>query len=293
MGGGGAVLTGVRGCEDWSETLGKTGKKKQWEKTVWNKTKGKNQGKHREKQTGVMRDWQKIQVNWDGNKNWCVVQRKRYLVTCWCWDRSDTGFRILEVESFTDNSDSHGDTSTQARIFCWAMSFCRPWWLPTSQRHTDCIYRLCSGIPWPSLALPTWSRSITKNAPYAWGNFHACAITRFQKPQHLGRVRIARSSIATSRAQRAEPDLSDQRCCKLRLKLLLVDQLAKKTWKLIIEFVTTKWLVCKYGHSLLEPPSRVFYTVSVSACLFVGERFFQKVYGRPLPSRSPFTLFAR
>ena len=26
---------------------------------------------------------------------------------------------------------------------------------------------------------------ITKNAPYAWENFHACAITRFQNPQQL------------------------------------------------------------------------------------------------------------
>ena len=43
----------------------------------------------------------------------------------------------------------------------------------------------------------------------------------------------------------------------------------------------------------VEPPSRVFYTVSVSACLFAGERIFQKVYGRPLPSTSPFTPFAR
>ena len=142
---------------------------------------------------------------------------------------------------------------------------------------------------------------ITKNAPYAWGNFHTCAITKFQKPQHLGRVsgrvRVACSSIATSRALRAESDLSHQRCCKLRLKLLLVpvvvDQLAKKTWKLIVEFVTTKRLVCKNGHSLVEPPFRMFYTVSVSACLFVGERFFQKVYWRPLPSSSPFTLFTR
>ena len=39
------------------------------------------------------------------------------------------------------------------------MSFCRPWWLPTSHRHTDCIYQSCSGIPWPFSALPTWSRS--------------------------------------------------------------------------------------------------------------------------------------
>ena len=109
----------------------------------------------------------------------------------------------------------------------------------------------------------------------------------------LGWTRLACSSINTCAvAQRAETR-SQQPALKLRLKLLLVDQLAKKTRKLIVEFVTTKRLVCKNGHSLVEPPSRVFYTVSVSACLFVGERFFQKVYGRPLPSSSPFTLFAR
>ena len=107
----------------------------------------------------------------------------------------------------------------------------------------------------------------------------------------LGRARLACSLINTC-AVGPGPDLSSQRCCKLRLTLL-VDQLAKKTSKLIVEFVTTKRLVSKNGHSLVEPPSRVFYTVSVSACLFVGERFFQKVYGRPLPSTSPFTLFAR
>ena len=53
-------------------------------------------------------------------------------------------------------------------------------------------------------------QSITKNAPYAWENFHACAIARFQKPQHLGRARIACSSILTcaeSRAQSQRPAL--------------------------------------------------------------------------------------
>ena len=48
-----------------------------------------------------------------------------------------------------------------------------------------------------------WKARVTKNAPYTCGNFHACAITRFQKPQQLGRVRTACSSIGTSRAQRA------------------------------------------------------------------------------------------
>ena len=41
---------------------------------------------------------------------------------------------------------------------------------------------------------------ITKNAPYAWGNFHACAITRFQKPQELGRARMVCSLIITCAA---------------------------------------------------------------------------------------------
>ena len=58
-----------------------------------------------------------------------------------------------------------------------------------------------------------------------------------------------------------------------------------------LPFVTVKRLVCKNGHSLVEPPSRVFYTVSVSACLFAGERFFQKVYGRPLLSPSAIHTF--
>ena len=70
---------------------------------------------------------------------------------------------------------------------------------------------------------------ITKNAPYVYacGSFHGCAFTRFQKPQQLGRVWIARLSIVVQRAQQAGPDLSGQRCCgKLRLKPLLV--LAKR-----------------------------------------------------------------
>ena len=121
-----------------------------------------------------------------------------------------------------------------------------------------------------------WASSyVTKNAQYACENFHACALTRFQKPQQVSRAWIAERARQSSRAQQAGPNLSGQRCCKLRLKLLLA--LAKKTWKLFVEFVTAKRLVCKNGHPLVEPPSRVFYTVSVSACLFVGKQFFQNV----------------
>ena len=109
----------------------------------------------------------------------------------------------------------------------------------------------------------------------------------------LGWARPACSSITTCAASEPRLDLSSQRCCLLRLKLLLHAGGSTGKRKLVVEFVTTKRLVCKNGHSLVEPPSRVFYTVSVSACLFVGEGLFQNFYGRPLPSTSPFTLFAR
>ena len=66
---------------------------------------------------------------------------------------------------------------------------------------------------------------VTKNGPYACGNF-----TSFQKPQQLGRARTAYSSIVTSRAQRAGPNLSGQRCCKLRLKLLAKIERRLESW---------------------------------------------------------------
>ena len=49
---------------------------------------------------------------------------------------------------------------------------------------------------------------ITKNAPYAWGNFRACAITRFQKPQQLswaGRGQRARRSTLAQWALDRDP----------------------------------------------------------------------------------------
>ena len=53
-------------------------------------------------------------------------------------------------------------------------------------------------------------RGITKNAPYAWGNFRACAITRFQKPQQLswagrGRGWRARRSTRAQWARDRDP----------------------------------------------------------------------------------------
>ena len=57
-------------------------------------------------------------------------------------------------------------------------------------------------------------RNITKNGPYTWGNFHACAITKFEKPQQLGR---ACSSVTTcaaaSRAGLGYSPVSAGCCC--------------------------------------------------------------------------------
>ena len=75
--------------------------------------------------------------------------------------------------------------------------------------------------------------TITKNAPYAWGNFHALRNHSISKTAtaELGRARLACSSINTCAASRDPISTAQQPagCCKLRLKLLLVDQQAKKT----------------------------------------------------------------
>ena len=135
-------------------------------------------------------------------------------------------------------------------------------------------------------SIATMACSKTKHhqeCPIHLGKFDACAITRFQKPQHLGGPDSMLVDSHVTCAASAGPDLSGQRRCKLRRKLLLVDKPAKKTWKSkadrrVRHYKDTKRLVCKNGHSLVEPPSLVFHTELVSACLFVGERFFQKVY---------------
>ena len=61
-------------------------------------------------------------------------------------------------------------------------------------------------FPW---CLTQW-QCITKNAPYSWRNFHACAITRFQKPQQLDRARIRDSVLVDhhARASRSPSPIS-------------------------------------------------------------------------------------
>ena len=139
-----------------------------------------------------------------------------------------------------------------------------------------------------------FTHHVTKNAPYAWGNFYACAITRFQKPQQLSWAGRGQRARRSTRAQRAETRSQQPVLLQTAAETAAGGSTGKEDLKAdrrVRHY--TKRLVCKNGHSLVEPPSRVFYTVSVSAWLFVGQRFFQKVYGRRLPSTSPFTLFAR
>ena len=59
------------------------------------------------------------------------------------------------------------------------------------------------------------SSVITKNGPYAWGNFHACAITKISKTTTAGPgARMACSSIITCAAvSRASPCTISAGCC--------------------------------------------------------------------------------
>ena len=69
-----------------------------------------------------------------------------------------------------------------------------------------------------------------QECPIRLGKFSRMRNHSISKPAtaELGRARLAFSSINTCAAG-PRPDLSSRRCCKLRLKLLLVDQLAKNT----------------------------------------------------------------
>ena len=101
----------------------------------------------------------------------------------------------------------------------------------------------------------------------------------FQKPQQLGWARIA----CLSRHVRSEPGT-----------ISAASAVASCSWnsqrrRLFVEFVTAKRFVCKNGNSLVEPPPRVFYTVSVSGCLFVGEQFFFTGTRSCRPHRSHFS----
>ena len=144
------------------------------------------------------------------------------------------------------------------------------------------------------------SSLITKNAPYAWGNFHACAITRFQKPQQLSWAGRGQPTVLVDHHVRTEPrpDLSSQRCCKLRLKLLLhaggsngkEDLKADRRVRHYKKVGLQEWPLA--GRATIP---RVLYGISL--CMSLRRRTtlskIQKVDGRPLPSTSPFTLFAR
>ena len=141
-----------------------------------------------------------------------------------------------------------------------------------------------------------WKRGTSPRMPNTLGKIftHAQLLAFKNRNSWAG---LGAASVLIDQHVRSEPrpDLSSQRCsvanCGWNYCWWINWQRRLESWSSSSSL--QKRLVCKNGHSLVEPPSRDFYTVSVSACLFVGERFFQKVYRRPLPSTSPFTLFAR
>ena len=137
----------------------------------------------------------------------------------------------------------------------------------------------------------TW-QAITKNGPYTWGNFHACAITKFEKPQQLGR---ACSSVTTcAAASRASPCPVSAGCCGMQAAAETTasgstgkeDLKADRRVRHYKEVGLPEWPLA--GRATV-PRGLWYRSLHVSS----SERFFQKVYGRPLPWTSPFTLFAR
>ena len=142
--------------------------------------------------------------------------------------------------------------------------------------------------PTPSLSLSLLFRSffilcspITKNAPY--GNFHACALTRFQnRNSWAGRRERLSPHVLTEPGKKISATSTVASCgwnyyWQRRLESCLSSSVGLQEWPL------TGWATVP----------RVLDTVSVSTCLFVGERFFQNVYGRQIVLPTPFRLFAR
>ena len=119
---------------------------------------------------------------------------------------------------------------------------------------------------------PFFSRKTSPRMGHTLGEIftHAQSLNLKNRNSWAGRARRSPRAL-----QRAEPARSQRAvvACKLRLKLLLADQPAKKTWKLIVEFVTTKRLVCQNGHSLVEPPSRVVYGIGLCMSLRRNDSF--------------------
>ena len=117
---------------------------------------------------------------------------------------------------------------------------------------------------------PLGLAGVAKKAPYACGNFHACAFTRFQKPQQLGRARIA-CSCPRATASRASAVAS----CGGR--------------RMFVEFVTAKRLVCKNGHSTTGRATvpRVLYGIGPHMSLRLQTILSKSL---PVPDRVALTI---
>ena len=117
---------------------------------------------------------------------------------------------------------------------------------------------------------------------------HAQSLNLKNRNSWAGRARRSPRAL-----QRAEPALArSQRAvvaCKLRLKLLLADQPAKKADRRVRHYKEVGLPEWPLAGRATVPRGLLYRSLHVSS----SERFFQKVYGRPLPWTSPFTLFAR
>ena len=140
---------------------------------------------------------------------------------------------------------------------------------------------------------------ITKNAPYAWGNFRACAITRFQKPQQLSWAGRGQASVLdarrSTRAQWARDPISAASAVancgwnycwwinwQRRLESWSSSSSLQRGWS---PRMATRW-------SSHHPACSIRYQ-SLQVSSSANDSFKKFTGARPLPSTSPFTLFAR
>ena len=126
------------------------------------------------------------------------------------------------------------------------------------------------------------SSLVPEKASYTCANVYACAFSSFQNGNSWAGHRLRACHVRSAASQATELSLSGQQCscCKLQ------QTLAKKKAFVFVWLVTAKKLVCKNGHSLVQPPF---------CCLCLRTSLHQRtilLYRRPRLRRNPHSHFS-
>ena len=138
-----------------------------------------------------------------------------------------------------------------------------------------------------------------QEGPIHLGKFDACAITTFQKPQHLGGPDSMLVDSHVTCAASAGPDLSGQRGCSCGGNYCwsINRQRRLGNRKLIVEFVTTMiqrgWSARMATRWLSHRPSCSIRNWSLHVSSLANNLSESLRAPSPVASSSPFTLFAR